>query len=203
MKRLFPLALVLFSLGSTSCSSTLSQPFQGLKQQPITVYKLQNYEPPAAQAGTASAIPAQIQQWLSAGAQLLPPGLLPQGLIPGTAPATATDGPRFHNFRILGSMVVNDASQRDEILELFGKQSNFHAPRQGCMYAEFGFQIGQGQNGALIGQPSNNPPADILVSLSCEQVQMFNYNWPYGGNNGLDADSSKKVVELVRKIFGG
>src|SRR4051812_45791992 len=122
MKRLFILALPAILLGTSSCSSSLSRPFQDLKSQPITIFKLQNFEPPQTAAAAAPAgIPPQIQQWLTAGAQLLPPGLLPPGLLPGGTPApTATDGPRFHNFRILGSVVVSDPAQRDDILKLFG-----------------------------------------------------------------------------------
>lgn len=201
-------ALALLSL-STGCSSTLSQPFEAMKQQPITVYRLQNFEPPAAAPGApaaAAGIPPQIQQWLSAGAQLLPPGLLPPGLLPGGTPAPAVDAsvPRFHNFRILGSMAVSDKTQHDDILAMFGKESSFELPRQSCMYAEFGFQIG-GAGGATIpgAPPTAGAPADILVSLSCDQVQMFNYSWPYGTKNGLTDETSRKIVALVQKAFGG
>jgi len=196
-------------LTSTGCSSTLAQPFQGMKSQPVTVYRLQNYEPPqAAAAGAVPAgIPPQIQQWLSAGAQMLPPGLLPPGLLPGGTPApSSSDVPRFHNFRILGSMAITDKTQHEEVLDLFGHESNFQAPRQSCMFAEFGFQIGYGAApGALPGTPpaGGAAPADILVSLSCDQVSMINYAWPYGTKNGLTPDSAKKIVAIVQKAFGG
>ncbi|MBS2019439.1 MAG: hypothetical protein JST00_41640 [Deltaproteobacteria bacterium] len=211
MKRLFLSlgALTLLSF-STGCSSTLSQPFEAMKQQPITVYRLQNFEPPAAAAAGApqmpAGIPPQIQQWLSAGAQLLPPGLLPPGLLPGGTPAPTADAnvPRFHNFRILGSMAVTDKTQHDDILAMFGKESSFELPRQSCMYAEFGFQIG-GAGGPTVqgAPPAAGAPADILVSLSCDQVQMFNYSWPYGTKNGLSDETSRKIVALVQKAFGG
>ena len=194
----------------TGCSSTLAQPFQGMKAQPVTVYRLQNYEPPQAAAGAAAlpnVIPPQIQQWLSAGAQMLPPGLLPPGLLPGGTPAPAgSDVPRFHNFRILGSMAVTDSKQHDEVLDLFGHDSNFVAPRQSCMFAEFGFQIGYGAApGAPPGMPpaGGAPPADILVSLSCDQVAMINYSWPYGTKTGLSGDASKRIIAIVQKAFGG
>src|SRR5689334_23257084 len=78
----------IFSLASTACSPSLSQPFQNLKNQPITIHRLQNYEPPAAQAGAPPipglpAVPPQIQQWLNGAAAALPPGLIPPGLLPG------------------------------------------------------------------------------------------------------------------------
>ena len=212
MKRTF-LAVCHFALGlgllltSTGCSSTLAQPFAGMKSQPVTIYRLQNYEPPGAAAQGAAALPAglppQIQQWLSAGAQLLPPGLLPPGLLPGGTPLPSVmDAPRFHNFRILGSMAVTDKTQHDDVIELFGKESNFEAPRQSCMYAEFGFQIGYGSAPGTT-PAGGQPPADVLVSLSCDQVQMFNYAWPHGAKNGLTSDSAKKIVAMVQKAFGG
>lgn len=209
MKRTSLFAIVFASTLGMGCSSTLPQPFYDLKDQPITIYRLQNYEPPTQQAGAvpgAAALPPQIQQWLTAGAQLLPPGLLPQGLLPGTtATTTATDAPRFHNFRILGTVAVTDSKQRKEILDLFGNDSNFKQPQgQACMYAEFGFQLGQSSTSGYVGAPpATSVPADILVSLSCDQVQMINYNWPYGAKNGLGPDTSKKIIAIVQKAFGG
>ncbi len=204
------LGATLLFLSTIGCSGALSQPFANMKSQPVTIYRLQNYEPPAAAAAAPGAIPAgippQIQQWLSAGAQLLPPGLLPPGLLPGGTPMpnAAADVPRFHNFRILGSMAVTDKTQHDDVIDLFGHESNFTTPRQSCMFAEFGFQIGYAAPpGSGAAAPAGGAPADILVSLSCDQVQMINYNWPYGVKNGLTSDSAKKIVGMVQKAFGG
>ncbi|MDB4945456.1 MAG: hypothetical protein JWP97_4990 [Labilithrix sp.] len=192
----------------TGCSSTLSQPFEANKAQPITVYRLQNYEPPAAAAasgpGMAAALPPQIQQWLSAGAQMLPPGLLPPGLLPGGTPApAATDAPRFQNFRVLGSASITDKTQHDDVMNLFGKEASFEAPHQSCMFAEFGFRIGYSPAPGTTTPAGGAPPLDILVSLSCDQVAMPGYSWPYGAKNGLTTDSTKKIVALVQKAFGG
>lgn len=201
---LFPIAA-----SNSACSSSLSQPFEQLKAQPITIHRLQNFEPPQAQAGAAAPgvpnLPPQINQWLSAGAALLPPGLIPPGLIPGSpAQPAAQDAPRFYNFRILQTMNVSDAKMREDILNLFGKESNFQAPKQSCMYAEFGFQIGQAQaTGGAVAAPSSGAPADILVSLSCDQVAMYNYGWPYGTKTGMGPDTSKKIIAIVQKAFGG
>lgn len=212
MKRpafLLSVVVLALGLGSTSCSTSLSQPFANLKSQPITIHRLQNFEPQPQQAGAnpaAAVIPPQIQQWLSAGAAMLPPGLLPPGLLPGGTPASpaAANVPRFYNFRILQTVQVTDKQQAEDILELFGKDGNFQVPSQQCMYAEFGFQIGQGPApGAPPGTPSSTPPADILVSLSCDQVQMFNYGWPYGQKTGMGPDTQKKLGQILRKAFGG
>ncbi len=205
----FVLAGSLFALVSqTGCSSSLSQPFEGMKSQPVTVHRLLDYEQPAgAQPGAAAPglpqLPPQIQQWLQAGAAALPPGLLPPGLIPGTT-APAENVQRFYNFKIVGTTSVTDNKTREEILEIFGNESNFQNPRQSCMYAEFGFQIGQPMPGGTVqGAPNPNAPADILVSLSCEQVQMFNHAWPYGTKTGLKPEASQKMMAVVRKSFGG
>jgi hypothetical protein len=120
-------------------------------------------------------------------------------------PAASADVPRFHNFRILGSMAITDKTQHDDVLDLFGHESNFVLPRQSCMFAEFGFQIGYGAppTTGVAAPAAGGVPADILVSLSCDQVQLFNYSWPYGTKNGLSTDSSKRIVAMVQKAFGG
>lgn len=206
MKRVaLALALALApALGVAGCTNTLAAPFEQMKAQPITVYRLQNYEPPAAQAPAAGGLPAspiplppQIQQWLGAGAGMLPPGLLPPGLLPGGAPAPSAQSqvPRFHNFRILATQAITDAGQRQEVLDIFGRDGNFEARGSNCMYAEFGFAIGGGAGGA--------PPADVLVSLSCERTQIFNYQWPHGAKAGFGSDTAKRIVAVVQRAFGG
>lgn len=211
MKRLAAAVLVgagfLVAVSTQSgCSSSLSQPFEGMKAQPVNVLRLLDYEQPAAQSGAApgvAQIPAQIQQWLAGAGALLPPGLIPPGLLPGTTVPTADNAQRFYNFRVVGAASVADNKTREEIIELFGKESNFQNPRQACMYAEFGFQIGQpAPGGAIQGAPNPNAPADILVSLSCEQVQLFNHAWPYGTKTGLTPDASAKILTIVRRVFG-
>lgn len=210
MKRVAALLIAasgsLFALtASTGCSSSLAQPFEGMKSQPITVHRLLDYEPQTQPGATGlPQLPPQIQQWIEGAGALLPPGLLPPGLLPGTSPPPAENVQRFYNFRIVGTTSVTDSKTHSEILELFGKESNFQVPRQSCMYAEFGFQIGQPAPGGTVqGAPNPNAPADILVSLSCEQVQMFNHAWPYGAKTGLTANASTKIMEIVRRVFGG
>lgn len=198
-------ALVAFAFvtgaAATGCAS-LTPPFDQMKASAMTVYRLQNYEPPAQAAAPGAAnplggltLPPQIQQWITAGASLLPPGLLPPGLIPGTAPqaAPAPDAQRFHNFRILDYRQIDDAGLKGDIVNVFGHGSSFQSSPAACMYAEFGFAIAQ---------PSNPTPADILVSLSCEQVQAYNFSWPYP-QTGITPDTSKKLGSLAQRIFQG
>lgn len=190
-------ALTLLSVG-TGCGSTLAQPFDQLKSSgaQVTIYRLQNYEPPAQQAAASptSLLPPQIQQWVQGAANLLPPGLLPPGLLPGTAaPATAANEARFHNFRILGWMTMNDTKTIDETYDIFGNSKNFVAPGSTCMYAEFGFSF------MIQGQPGN----DVLVSLSCNNTQSFNFAWPHGTNTGITSATTNRIIEVAKKSFGG
>jgi hypothetical protein len=192
-------AAVLLATAATGCAS-VSAPFNGMKDSQMTVYRLQNFEPPAppAQANAAVAglqLPPQISQWIQAGASLLPPGLIPPGLIPGAAPPqpAAPNAPQFHGFRVLDYNQVTDSSIKADILDALGHSSNFTSPSQSCMYAELGFAIAQ---------PNNPTPADILVSLSCGQVSAFNFSWPYQ-QTGLTPDTEKKFSAIVKNVFQG
>jgi hypothetical protein len=197
------LAAVALTAG-TGCSS-LSPPFNAMSGSQITLYRLQNYSPPA-QAAAAPGIPGfqlppQIQQWVTAGASLLPPGLLPPGLIPGSTPPppAAANTQRFppemgpSGFPIIAWQPVTDPNLASQIINTLGHGSNFGAPPQNCMYAELGISIAQ---------PSNPTPANILVSLSCQTVQAFNITWPYP-QTGLTPDSEKAFVGITQQVFAG
>jgi hypothetical protein len=172
-----------------------------MRDAPMTVLRLQNFEAPSsAQAQTQSPtlqnlpLPPQITQWITAGASMLPPGLLPPGLLPGAvaSPPPTTDAPRFHGFRILEGQPVNEASVRGDIIDLFGHRSNFQETTSNCMFAEFGFAIAQ----------ANQPASEILVSLSCEQVQGYGFTWPYS-RTGLSPAAAQKVVSIAQRVFQG
>jgi len=187
---------LLWGVFSVGCASNPVAPFDSFKDAPITAYRLQNWEPPP-QASAAPAAPGQIpgmppeiQRWIQAGAQMLPPGLLP-GL---GAPAPVVDNtPRFHNFRVIGMpATVIDSRLRDELINIFGFEKNFDDTHSSCVYAEFGFSF------ARMGQP----PADILVSFSCDQVQAQNFLWPYR-STGLTPDSATRIQNVTRAIFLG
>lgn len=195
-----PFVLAAVALGASTGCASLSPPFDHLKDAPMTVLRLQNFEAPATQAqGQSPApslaglpLPPQITQWITAGASLLPPGLLPPGLLPGTAASAPppVDAARFHGFRILEGQPVNDSSVRSDIVDLFGHASNFQDTTSNCMFAEFGVSIAQ---------PAA-PADEILVSLSCEQVQSFNFAWPHS-RTGISPDGSKKVVSIAQRVF--
>ena len=204
------------SLASLTGCATLSPPFDKMKDAPMTVYRLQNYEQPAAQpaaaapgmpAGVPNFLPPQLQTLAQEATKLLPPGLLPPGIIPGAggaipgAPApdaNCTAMPQtvtaqcFHGFRILGYQPVVDMKMRGNIASLFGKETNFTERRDNCLYAEFGFSMAQTDNPAA--------PADVLVSLSCQHVQAFNFAWPYV-KDGIKEETQKQIAAIVQHVF--
>lgn len=193
--KMFSLLLALPLL--TGCGASLAQPFDKMKDSSMTVYRLQNYEPPPEQqpaAGGASILPPQLAQAAQALAGLLPPNLLPPGILPGSAPppAAAQDTPRFHGSRILSFQQIADSKLRENVLEIFGKEGNFSDRYENCPFYEFGFAISQ---------PNNLPPADIMVSLSCVRVQAYNFTWPYA-KIGIPPETSKKIAEVVQRAFG-
>lgn len=193
---------VCLGLAAFGCAGAPASPFDEMKHAPITLYRLQNYEPPP-QAPTAPnaasmipGLPAEIQQWIQAGASMLPPGLLPPGMLPGQPPASpqqqVDNVPRFYGFRILGQAPVTDERLRKELIDLFGFEKNFDNTYSGCNYAEFGVSFAR----------VNQPPADILISLSCDHVQPQNFAWPHR-NRGLTPDAVQRLVRTSQSVFVG
>ena len=191
-------AVLLFACSTVGCVGTPVAPFDGFATAPVTAYRLQNWEPPA-QATTVPSIgglipglPPEIDNLLKAGSSILPPGLLPPGLLPGTAlPAQAETAPRFHGFRVIGAPVnVIDDRTRREFIDIFGFEKNFDNTHAECLYAEFGVSF------ARAGQP----PADVLISISCDQVQGQNFIWPHR-YTGLTNDSRTHFVRLMQRVF--
>jgi hypothetical protein len=185
---------------SFGCAGKPVAPFDSFKSAPIQAFRLQNYEPPPQVAPTAPGqipgLPPEIQKWVQAGASMLPPGLLPPGLIPGVGappPQQVDNTPRFHNFRVLGMPAnVIDNKLREELIAIFGYEKNFDDTQGSCLYAEFGFSF------ARIGQP----PADVLVSLSCDKVQAQSFMWPHK-SSGLTPDTAARISKVSQAIFGG
>lgn len=203
---------------TVACGKPPASPFDRLKDAPITVFRLQNYEPPPTATATGAptqpgamptipGIPPEIQTWIQQGAQgmgaLIPPGLIPPGLIPGlpapggaTPPAAAPpqDAPRFEGFRILGQPVqVMDPKIRDQIIEVLGYENSFEDKRSPCLYPELGISFNQGPN---------MPPADVLISFSCKQAQGRNFQWPFAVN-GLTKETVQKFTTINQQLFTG
>lgn len=201
MKRIVLTCLV--AVGASACASTPAAPFDTLKNANVIAYRLQNYEPPPAQAatqpGVIPGVPPQILQWAQQAApalqQMIPPGLIPPGLIPGLPGVAGTtpaqDAPRFHGFRILQQAPVIDVALKEQLGELFGEEDSFKSQHAPCMYAEMGLSFST--------NPSA-PPNDVLISFSCEQMQAYNFVWPHP-NTGITPDTQKALAEVVSRLF--
>lgn len=179
-------------------------PFNEMDQAQITVLRLQGQEPPAppvqAQTGVPQipGLPPELQQMgqqaLQGLQQVLPPGVIPPGLIPGqpTIAPPPPQLPRFKNFVILASMPLTDPTMKDEILDLFGSEDSFQAERGNCFFPGMGISMArQGQ-----------PPADLLISFSCNQVMGDGFAWPYQ-KNGLTQETSQRMSKVYERLWGG
>jgi hypothetical protein len=192
-------------LGGLGCASTPAAPFNQMAQSQVTAFRLQNFEPPAA-ATTAAAptlpgglpfpVPAEIQNWMGAGAAGLGLGqLFPPGLIPGLGGATpaqpvATNAPRFQGFRIISQSQITDEDSRKELAKILGDADNFDNSGSTNMFPELGLSFA----------PMGSQPNDLLVSFSCNNVDAKTFAWPHP-NRGLKADTQKKLAVVIKKIF--
>jgi len=201
---------------SIGCKGSPAAPFNTLQDSQITVLRLQNYQDPVAAAPAAtqptattpSLIPGlpglpippefqpQVQQAQTMICQMLPPGT--PGCTPTGQPTTqpvqvAPNAPMFEGFRIIGQAQVMDPDLREAIIDIFGYDKNFQAAKSPCMFPEFGMSFGGG--GA-------QPPANVLISYACNQVQARNFNWPHP-DNGMKEKTVKSLNEVIQKLFGG
>lgn len=196
------------------CKGSPAAPFNTLQDSQITVFRLQNYQEPVAaapapqpmpQPGAIPGLPGlpippefqpQVQQAQNMICQMLPPGTpgcTPTGQ-PTTQPIPAQpNAPMFEGFRIIGQAQVMDPDLREAIIDIFGYDKNFHSAKSPCMFPEFGMSFGGG---------GPQPPANLLISYSCNQVQARNFNWPHP-DNGMKEKTVKDLNEVVRKLFGG
>jgi hypothetical protein len=203
MKHSSSLSILFFA---SACASAPAAPFDTFPSSNVVAYRLQNYEPPAPAAGVdpnapgaLPMIPPQIQQWAQAALpglqQMIPPGLLPPGLIPGlpgvAAPVAQPQAPRFHGFRILEQQPMLGQEMKEELAELLGDKDSFVPPQSNCMYAEMGLSFSSSTAAA---------PNDVLISFSCNQMQGHNFIWPHPAS-GMTPDTVKKLTETVAKLF--
>ena len=201
----------LLGVATTGCASSPVAPFNQMEKSTVLAFRLQNYEPPAAPvaapAGAAAApgqnpllagLPPEVNQWIQAGAaglqQLIPPGLLPQNLVPGQQAAAAPqvqEVPRFYGFRILGQTQVMDSDLRVKLGQVFGVADNYEPAKSNCLYPELGIAFGPAPGA---------PTYDYLVSFSCHQVQAKNFPWPHP-QTGMKVDMEKDLADIVRKLW--
>jgi hypothetical protein len=201
---------VLTCTAAVGCAHTAA-PFDTLTNANTTVLRLQNYEPPAPQIGALPGatglpvipgIPAEIQQWAQQAApalqQLLPPGLLPPGLLGGTsilppAPQAQQQGFRFHNRLVLGTAQVMDKDLREDLAKLLGDEDNFQLEHQPCDYAELGMGWAP---------QANMAPYEILISFSCNNIRAAQgFAWPHATGIGMKPKLVEGLTQVIQKLF--
>jgi hypothetical protein len=202
-------------LAVLTCSAAVgcahvAAPFDTLENANTTLLRLQNYEPPAQAIGglpgttgpLIPGIPAEIQQWAQQAApalqQLLPPGLLPPGLLGGTsilppAPQAQQQGFRFHNRLVLGTAQVLDQDLRKDLAKLLGDEDNFQLEHQPCDYAELG--MGWAPQAGMA-------PYEILISFSCNNIRSAQgFAWPHATGIGMKPKLVEGLTQVIQKLF--
>ena len=128
-------------------------PFNEMDQAQVTVLRLQGQEPPptaapaTGQAPLIPGIPPELQQMgqqaLQGLQQVLPPGVIPPGLLPG-APGAAPQqaaAPRWKGYIILAQMPLSDEKVKDEILDVFGAEDSFQEGKGQCFFPGMGVSL--------------------------------------------------------------
>ncbi|HVU03491.1 MAG TPA: hypothetical protein VHE30_17150 [Polyangiaceae bacterium] len=211
MKKATSLPFVAVGFLSLACGSAPAKPFDTLKNSNLIAFRLQNYDPPpqaaaapTPQQGMIPGLPPEItqlaQQALPGLQALLPPGLLPPGMLQGMQQPQQPQQPqqqemRFPmnqpNFRILGQTNVVDPDLKEQLAKVLGDGDKFQADHANCMYAEMGLSF------TTTASPT---PNDMLISFSCNQVEARSFAWPHA-NRGLKPDTVKELAGLVQKIW--
>lgn len=174
-------------------------PFDQMDRAQVTVLRLQQPQAPQNPLGQAGlpglpGIPPELQQMGQAvmqGVQNAVPGLqnaLP-GLIPGAQPQQQL--PQFKGYSIVAQMPLADEKIKEDLLDLFGRESSFTNQTQNCFTPGMGF---------VFSQP-NAPQVELLVSLSCNQAKMDGARWPYGVN-GFTPETRDQLAKMYERLFG-
>lgn len=199
--------LALFASLTTGCAARTA-PFNEMDQAQVTVLRLQGQEPtpvvttPAQPPTLIPGIPPELQQMGQAALQglqqVLPPGMIPPGLLPGqpAPPITQPAQPRFKNFVILSQRQLTsdevDEELKEQILDIFGDEDSFTAERGNCFYPGLGISMVR---------PNNPTPVDLLISLSCNQAMGDGFRWPYAVN-GFSSETHQKLTKVYEKLWG-
>jgi hypothetical protein len=204
MKILQKLAGLVVLLPLAAGCAARSAPFDQMDRAQITVLRLSQSQPAAApvpQAGGLPGLPglpaippemAQLGQQALQGLQNALPGVIPPGLIPGApGPGQAQQLPLFKGFSVVATVPVMDAGLKDELLDIFGHESNFSSQVQPC------FAPGMG----IVLQRPNAPEVDLLISLSCNQAKMDGARWPHPVN-GFTPDTARHISKIYENLWG-
>jgi hypothetical protein len=182
---------------TTGCAMRVA-PFDQMDRAQMTVLRLSSQAPqPQAvlpQIPGLPAVPPEFQQMGQAAIGALQnvlPGLIPgAGAIPGM-PGPQQQVPQFKGFSIVGQMPLADPALREQILDVFGRESSFSAQAQPC------FSPGMG---IVITRP-DGPEIDLLISLSCNQAKMDGARWPHPVN-GFTPETRDVLGKFYEKLFG-
>lgn len=193
--------LVLLPLAA-GCAARVA-PFDQMDRAQVTVLRLTQPQqtPPTPQAGNLPglpglpAVPPEVQalgQQVLQGVQNALPGIIPGGMIPGANPQQPqAQLPQFKGFSIVSQMPLQDPGVRDEILDIFGRESSFTTQAQPCFSPGLAFVL----------QRPNAPEVDLLVSFSCNQVKMDGDRWPHRVN-GFTMETRDRLTRIYEKMFG-
>jgi hypothetical protein len=175
-------------------------PFDQMDHANVVVLRLaQPAAPPAlGPAGmNIPGIPPELQQMGQAAIQTLGgalPGVVPQSILPGLPGAAQPQQqmPQFKGFTVTAQMPVADPGLREDLLDVFGHESNFSGQPQNC------FSPGMG----IVFSRPNAPEVDLIVSLSCNQVKMDGAQWPFGFRNAFNPETRAHMAQVYEKFFG-
>lgn len=189
------LALIPLAIGCAARSA----PFDQMDRAQITVLRLAQPQPQPAPAAGLPGLPGlpippqavQAGQQILQGLQNALPGVIPN--LPGMTPQPPQQQqlPQFKGFSIIGQQPVADAGLRDELLDIFGHESNFSPQTQAC------FSPGMG----IVFSRPNGPEVDLLISLSCNQAKMDGDRWPHPVN-GFTPETRDHLGKIYEKLFG-
>ena len=174
-------------------------PFDQLDRAQITVLRLQQPQAPQNPLGQAGlpglpGIPPELQQMGQAvlqGVQNAVPGL--QNTLPGLIPGAQQQQqlPQFKGYSIVAQMPLADDKLKEDLLDVFGRETSFSNQVQNCFTPGMGF---------VFTQP-NAPQVELLVSLSCNQAKMDGARWPYA-MNGFTPETRDQLAKIYEKMFG-
>ena len=123
-----------------------------------------------------------------------------QNALPGLIPNSSPGCPRASSSRSSRTSRGTPSSRRrrwwtsslrDELLDIFGHESNFTNQVQNC------FVPGMG----IVMQRPNAPEVDLLISLSCNQAKMDGAPWPHPVN-GFTPDTRNQLGADLPEALG-
>ncbi len=133
---------------------------------------------------------------LQGAAAALPPGLIPRphprhhGRDARRAGPAA--GPALQELlRDHRADALTDENLRNEILDILGSEGSFSGMPGQCFTPGMAFSM------VRPGQPA----ADVMVSLSCNQVKADGFQWPYK-TNGFSQEAQSKMAAVYTKLWG-